>query len=503
MSKYVIGLDNGGTVSKAALFDLEGREICVASRQTDIITPKPGYTERDMEILWKMNCECVREIIDSSGVSNSDIYGIAVCGHGKGLYAWGKDGKPAYNGIISTDNRAWEYVQKWNSNGTAAKLYPQHCQQLMACQQAPLLAWMKDHEPEVYNDIQWVFSVKDYIRFRLTGEAYCEATDISGSALMDVKNACFDKSLLEEMGIGEVFEKLAPLKYSSDNCGFITDQTAELTGMKPGTPVAGGMFDIDGCAIAMDITEPEQFCTITGTWSINEFINPEPITGKSIAMNSLYAIPGFYLMEESSATSAGNLEWVIKNCISKDDIPEGMNKYDFINQLVESVDPSECDVYYLPFLYGSNAHPLAKASFIGLTTFHTTAHMLRAVFEGVAYSNKKHIQKLLASREAPEVIRLAGGVTHSPLWVQMFADVTGFPTETVEGVSELGAMGAAMAAAVAGGQFADYREAAKSMVKVNKPVMPDPDKVKIYQEKYEKYCAVSDALDAVWDRFTV
>jgi sugar (pentulose or hexulose) kinase len=148
----------------------------------------------------------------------------------------------------------------------------------------------------------------------LTSEAWSEATNISGSGLMNVRDASIDRDLLVALSIGEAADMIPPLRYSAEHCGAVTVEAAALTGLAPGTPVAGGMFDIDSCAIAMSITRPEQLCTITGTWSINEFIAKAPITGTCVAMNSLYAIPGFYLLEELSATSAENLEWVIQNC---------------------------------------------------------------------------------------------------------------------------------------------------------------------------------------------
>jgi L-xylulokinase len=231
MSRYAIGLDNGGTVIKAALFDMQGKEIGVASRQTPILTPKPGYTERDMEFLWECNCQCVKEVLDKTGIRPEEVMGLSVCGHGKGLYPWGKDGKPAYPGIVSTDGRAWEYPKRWKENGTYDRIFPKICQNLMACQQVSLLAWLKEYKRDVYDNIQWVFSVKDYIRFRLTGEAYCEATDISGSGLLNVQDAKFDRELLEELGIVEVFDKLAPIKYSYELCGKITPEAARITGL--------------------------------------------------------------------------------------------------------------------------------------------------------------------------------------------------------------------------------------------------------------------------------
>jgi len=502
MGQYAIGLDNGGTVIKAALFDMQGKEIAVASRQTPILTPQPGYTERDMEYLWQCNCACVKEVMDKTRVDAGEVIGIAICGHGKGLYPWGKDGKPAWNGIVSTDGRAWEYPRKWKADGTHAKIRPQTCQDMMACQQVSLLAWFKDHHRDVYDNIQWVFSVKDYIRFRLTGEAYCEATDISGSGLMDVRNARFDKELLADLGIGEVFEKLAPLKYSYEKCGGITAEAAALTGLLAGTPAAGGMFDIDAAAIALNVSTPEDMCTIAGTWSINEYIAKQPVMDGSIAMNSLYAIPGYYLVEECSATSAGNLEWFISRCMEHETVPAGESIYDVINRQVQEVRPEECEVYFLPFLYASNAHPLGKGTFAGLTLYHQKAHMLRAVYEGVVYSHKTHIDKLLATREPPKAIRMAGGAVNSAVWVQMFADILNLPVETVT-VKELGALGCAMAAAVAAEVYEDYKEAAKHMVHIAKRVYPNPEVTGIYQEKYRKYRKLSQALDTVWDEFLV
>jgi len=502
MGNYVIGLDNGGTSTKAAIFDLKGKEIASAGKQTKVIIPKSGYTERDMEELWLANCDCIKRAVDKAGIDAKEVLGIAVCGHGKGLYLWGKDDRPAYNGIISTDSRAWQYPKKWYENGVHKELHPQICQEFMACQQVSLLAWMKDHKRDVYDNIKWIFSVKDYIRFRLTGEAYSEATDISGSGLMDVKNARIDENLLRKLEIEEVYGKLPPIKYSSDFCGAITREAANLTGLLKGTPVAGGMFDVDACAVAVDLTSTKEMCTIAGTWSINEYISKTPVMDGSVAMNSLYAIPGYYLVEECSATSSGNLEWFIENCMGNEKIPEGKDLYQTISEMVDSVLPEESDVYFLPFLYGSNAHPLGKGAFVGLTTFHNKAHMRRAIYEGVAYSHRTHIDKLLASRKLPETIRMAGGAVNSSVWVQMFADVLGIPVETVE-AKELGALGCGMAAAIAAGIYKDYKEAARQMVHVTQIIQPDIERTAVYQKKYEKYRAVRAALDTVWGQFEV
>ena len=75
---YLIGLDNGGTSTKAAVFDVNGNEVATAGRHTKLITPKPGYTERDMEELWLANCACVREALEKAGITFDDVISIEI-----------------------------------------------------------------------------------------------------------------------------------------------------------------------------------------------------------------------------------------------------------------------------------------------------------------------------------------------------------------------------------------------------------------------------------------
>ena len=138
--RYLVGIDNGGTFSKAAVFDEDGKQISVASVPTVTLTPKSGYTERDMNELWEVNAQAVREAVRKSGIDPNEIAGVSFSGHGKGLYMVGYDGKPSYNGIISTDARAWEYVEKWAQDGTKEKVYEKTFQDILACQPVSRMA---------------------------------------------------------------------------------------------------------------------------------------------------------------------------------------------------------------------------------------------------------------------------------------------------------------------------------------------------------------------------
>ncbi len=500
--KYYLGLDNGGTTTKAALYDARGREIGVASRETQMITPRPCWTERDMEEMWDANCAVIRDVLAKTGISPDDVAGVAACGHGKGLYLWGKDGKPARNGIISTDNRAYAYPVKWRGDGTEARAYAMSCQHVMACQPVALLAWLKDNEPRVMENIQWVFECKDYVRFRLTGEARAEITDYSGAHLVNLYTRQYDDALLDCFDLRAIRGALPPLCGSLEVAGRVSEEAAARCGLRAGTPVAGGMFDIDACAIAVNVLDERKLCMIAGTWSINEYPRRTPVVDGKVQMNSLFALPEYYLIEESSPTSAGNNEWFVRNLL-----PEvraaakanGHSVYDEMNAWVESIPPEQFVPIFHPFLMASNAHPNAKGSFIGLDVSHTRAHLVKSVYEGIVYCHRWHLEKLLATRGTPpECVRLAGGAAKSKVWTQMFADILGLPVETVD-VNETGALGCAISAAAATGAYPTLAEAAAAMCPVGRRAEPDRAAHAAYDRRYRLYARILECLDPLWD----
>ena len=499
--RYFVGLDNGGTTTKAVLYTQDGEEAGSASIDTAVATPRPGFTERDMDEMWQANCAILKRVISDSQVNPADIAGVAVCGHGKGLYLWGKDGKPAYRGIISTDNRAWEYVERWKQEGTEQAVFKLSCQHILACQPVALLAWLRDHEPAVLVNVRWIFECKDYIRFRLTGNPMAEITDYSGANFVNLETGQYDRRLMSLFGLEDLSDALPPLCNSTDVCGHITEEVAALTGLAAGTPVAGGMFDIDACALAVNVVDDTHICMIAGTWSINESPSKAPVRDGSVLMNSFFCIPGLYLLEESSATSAGNLEWFINSLLpelkaNKNERHE--NLFDELNAWVGSIPAAEFCPIFLPFLMASNVHPNAKASFVGLSSYHSRKHLVRSIYEGIAFCHRYHLEKLLKARgNNPESIRLAGGVANSAVWSQMFADVMQLPVETVA-VREAGALGCAMSAAVAVGLYRNLGEAAAKMTRIKSAFYPLAESVPAYERKYALYLKVIRSLDNVW-----
>lgn len=504
MAKYLLGIDNGCTVSKAAIFDLLGKEIAVASRRTETITPKPGWAERNINEVWQATAEAIKEVITKSGLSPEEIVAVAPTGHGNGLYLVDKQGNPVRAAIMSTDSRARSYIDQWLKQGVDEAIRPKTMQSLWPAQPNALLAWLRDNEPEVLRRAGWVLMCKDYIRFRLTGQIYAELTDMSGTSLMNVGTAQYDPEVLEAFGIAEMQDLLPPIKRTEDICGHVTAEAANETGLKEGTQIAGGMFDIDACGLASGIVDESQLCMVAGTWGNNQYISKKPVVDKDVFMTSCYSIPGYYLMLEGSATSASNLDWFVTQFFEAErDLAKqkGKSIYDLCNDLVDTTKPQDTNIIFLPFLFASNVNPDAKSCLIGLNGWHNRGHLLRAIYEGIVFAYKTHVERLLKFRDMPDTIRLTGGAAQSRVWVQIFADCFQTPVEIPEG-TELGALGAAIAAAVAVGCYENYQEAIKAMVRFSRVQKPEPAQKDIYSTKYQRYKKVLAALDPIWKDFT-
>jgi L-xylulokinase len=503
MPSYLMGIDNGLTVSKAAIFDLQGREVAVQGHKVDLSYPRPAWVERDSEAVWQTTAAAIRQVIDKAGIDARDIVGVGNSAHGNGLYLVDKSGAPLGPAVTSMDNRAGDIVAEWfQPGGVHDQSFPIVMTNIWAAQPAALLAWFKRQRPEVYEQIGYAFPCKDYIKFRLTGKATSDYTDMSGSSLYDSRSRCFSPELLDLYGIGDILSAL-PLPIDSHAlAGQVTREAAALTGLVEGTPVAGGLFDIDAAALGAGVIDEGVLCVIAGTWSINEVVTRQPLVDERLLMCTLFAVPGLWLVTDSSATSATNLEWFVTQFCHEEKAAaaeRGISVYEVCNEIVASLPPGGTDVIFHPFLFGSNVQANARAGFYGLGAWHTKAHVLRALYEGVVYGHLDHVNKLRSAGVQVGLARLTGGGARSTVWTQMFADALELPIE-VPAASEIAALGAAMAAGIGTGVYAGYAEAVAQAVQVLRRHEPQPEATLQYLARYQEYRCLLEAMREPWRR---
>jgi L-xylulokinase len=503
VAEYLMGIDNGLTLSKVAVFDLEGRTVQVACRKIEVQYPRPGYTERDMDHVWQKTAEAIREVIETSGIDSADILAIGNSGHGNGLYVLDRDGRAFRPSIASMDGRAPEIVEEWmRPGGVRDRAFPHTLQSCWAGQPSVLLAWLKRHEPDSYRRIGKVMLCTDYIKHCLTGEHTTDYSISSGGSLLDSPKRSFSRELLEIYGIPELFPAMPRLVWGHEIAGQVTPEAARQTGLAAGTPVTGGLFDIDAAAIGAGVIGDGILCLIAGTWSINQVITSEPIVDKRIFLSSLYAVPGMWLTLEASPASATNLEWFVNNfCFEERQEAQarGISVYEVCNEKVASLAPGSTDIIFHPYLFGSDVQATARAGFYGLGAWHTKTHVLRALYEGVVYGHMNHVEKLLAAGARIEKARMTGGGSHSLVWTQMFADALGLRVEVPEG-AEVAARGVAMAAGIGAGVYRDYADAVEKVVHVERVHLPDAQATPHYQARFLEYKTILEAMKEPWNR---
>ena len=488
MNAFFMGVDLGGTVIKAGIYSPEGQEIIVAEHPFPTESPEAGFSERNMEALWQATCGVIHEAINKSRLNASQITGISFSSHGKGLYLLDKHGKPVRNGIVSSDSRAQSIVDEWHQDGTAEKAYPLSLQQLWPSHPVSLLRWLKQHEPESYHNTRYVLMVHDYIRYRLTDHITCEETNISGSQLYNPTTSSYDPKLCQLFGIDEVNDKLAPVINSAQLAGTVTTQAAAESGLVEGTPVFGGFFDVVGAALASGVSQKDKLSAVAGTWTISTRVFDEIVPSDYPYVWSKYCIPGTYFVHEGSPTSASNLAWFTRHFFN-----QRFQDYDVLNHCVAEGATRQNDILFFPWLYGSNYHSNLQGGLLGLSSHHTDADIIYAIYEGIVFSHLLHQDRIVGIDNNTKAIRFTGGPTQSPLWMQMFCDASNLPLEVVD-VQQSGCQAAALCAAVGTGYYAGFDVAiAASTPKI---IRYQPNEIAHQQlrKKFARFKSVADAL---------
>jgi L-xylulokinase len=506
-------IDCGLTDTKAVIIDATGRECARARVATEVCT-RGDTNEIDMAAQWQKTARVMREALRDAGVASGGIACVGASGHGGGLYPVDARGEPVCHAFTSMDGRSRGTLDTLRRNG--ASCYPLTRHHPWSGQPTGQLRWLKDNRRDLYDRIRWMLGAKDWVNFNLTGKASADYTDASNDGLLNLHTRSYDPRILEAFGIPEMAGKLPPLRGSSEIVGAVSRRAAAETGLAAGTPVVGGLFDVIACALGSGVHDARAHSIIAGTWNINTSLEDRLVQTPPSVKCSLSADGTRYAYVESSATSAGNLEWFLRKVLRgfpaggnatdprgapadphrerADSSFDPVDPYRAVNDAVASIGPRESQVIYLPFLYPSHLSLTMEAGFLGLRAEHGSAHMLRAIFEGVAFAHRQHLEILAAHGLGRPRAVLSGGAANSAIWAAMFADVTGLLVETTD-TSQAGAMGVAACAAKGTGMYGSLEDAVGTMVRTRGRHLPDPSARAAYDEKYRRYLDIIRLFD--------
>lgn len=495
---YFVGVDLGGTVVKASVFDENGAELGTAGRRTRLISDVPGQAERSIEETRVLTLEAVRDAIEISRVDPKSIAAVGTTGHGKGGYFFDVEGSP-FLGIVSTDTRSIEVSNRLlAAEDFDRAIYDRILQPLWPAHTATILTWLKESQRETYDNIGTLLFAKDVLRYILTDELATEKTDISGSGLWNNRTGGVDEAVLARLGIEEIRNAVPEVLESQQVAGHVTARVASDTGLLEGTPVVGGLFDVTGAALATGVRESDELAAVVGTWAIAEFVSADvsavlEADGRHVVQ--AHCVPGQWMVHEASPTSASNLEWFTQALLP--DIPEE-ERFDYCNDVVSRT--AETGVTFFPFIFGDDLGANASGTFWGLRAGTGRDEMIRAVYEGIVFQQARHLNTLLDILPPPKRVRFAGGATRSRIWMQMFADVLELPV-TVSPATELGALGAAITAAVGVGAYSDFNAAMDAMTGIRDTYEPDYTHGEPLREKQKRFDAAVHDMVEIWRRY--
>ncbi len=505
----LLGIDLGTTGVKAALFAAEdGHVISSAFVGYPLVHPQPGWAEQDPELWWRATIAaigaCLRESA-AQGVAPSDVRGVGLSGQMHGVVLLDRDFKVLRPCIIWADQRSDAQCRWMTEQVGASRLIDYVSNPALPGFSAPKALWVRDNEPEIFAQTHTIILPKDYIRFRLTGILAMEISDAAGTCLLDVKHGTWSQEVIQAIGFDPTL--LPPVVPADAVCGTITGEVEQLTGLKAGTPVAGGGADNACGAVGNGIVRPGLALVSIGTSGVllahAETLQVD-VSGPIPRVHTFnHAVPhAWYLMGVTQGAGL-SLRWVRDNL----GLPElalerwtGIDAYELLTREAEGVPPGCDGLLFLPYLQGERTPHLdayARGGWIGLTASHNRRHLVRAVLEGVAFSLKDCYAIIREQGLQLDQLRATGGGAKSLLWRQILADILG--VELVTTTAEEGpAFGAALLAGVASGVYGSVSQACEMTVRVVDRTEPRSELAPIYEIAYEKYRALYPALKPIF-----
>ena len=491
---YLIGVDLGTSGTKTVLFNENGDVIASKTIEYPLYQPQNGWAEQDPLDWWHAAAGSMKAVVEKSGVNPSEIKGIGISGQMHGLVMLDKAGNVLRKSIIWCDQRTAKECVEITEKVGAKRLIEITANPALTGFTASKILWVRNNEPEVYDKCAHILLPKDYVRYMLTGEFATEVSDASGMQLLDVPNRCWSEEVLSKLGIDKSL--LAKVYESPEVTGKLTKQAAELTGLAENTPVVGGAGDNAAAAVGTGTVEDGiAFTTIGTSGVVFAHTSKLSIDPKGRVHTFCCAVPGAWHVMGVTQGAGLSLKWFRDNFCHEEMITaSGMGKdpYYLMDKQAERI-PIGCDrLLYLPYLMGERTphlDPDCRGAFFGLSAMHTRQHLLRAVMEGVTYSQRDSVEVLRGMGVQIKDMLACGGGGSSPLWRQMLADVYGCPVKTV--VSKEGpALGVAILAGTGVGIYKSVQEGCRAVIRTNPPQNPIPEN----SVQYEKYYKIYDEL---------
>ncbi|MBY5985574.1 FGGY-family carbohydrate kinase [Halomonas sp. DP5Y7-2] len=450
----VIGIDIGTQSAKVLIIDAGGRILASRQHGYRVDTPYPRWAEQWPEVWWQAIVDGIRDCLKAPGIDPDSVKALCISSlYGGSGIAVNADMTPLHPCLIWMDRRAEAEVQWVKQHIDLERLEAITGNGVDSYYGFTKMLWLKRHRPEVWANTRHLLPPNSYMAYLLTGEVavdHSSAGNIGG--IYDLANRCWSEEMTTALGIE--LDKLPERLVDSDaSIGTLTEAAARWLGLPPGIPVVAGGVDAAMATLAAGATSTGHHVAMIGTSMCWGFIRQqlEPTRGL-VSMPHVHNGSRDIYTFGGALTAGASLSWCLDVLFGEDHDPDAA--YAMLEPAAAALSPGADGLVFLPYLMGERS-PLwdarASAAFFGLNLTHRRQHLYRAVLEGVAYA-LRHNMEAAATMDAslaPGLI-VVGGVTHSDLWMQIIADVTGREVFTYRDDVE-----AAFGAALLAGQHVD------------------------------------------------
>ncbi len=476
---YYIGVDLGTSAVKLLLLEA-GTVRKTVTRSYPLSLPREGWSEQNPEDWWRETAAGIRELVQD--IDREKVAGISFGGQMHGLVALDGSDRVIRPAILWNDGRTEAKTRYLNEQVGTEKLLAETGNIAFAGFTAPKILWMRREEPEHFRRIARILLPKDYLSYRMTGIAATDYSDASGTLLLDVKHKRWSREMVELCGLSP--EALPELYESFQTVGRLTPRAAEELGLTTQVQVAAGAGDNAAAAVGTGVVG-EGGCNISLGTSGTVFISSRTfrMEPRGVLHAFAHADGGYHLMGCMLSAAICN-QWWMRDIL-------GTEQFEEEQKAVGSL--GENPVYFLPYLMGERSphnDPKARGVFFGLSLETSRGQMTQAVLEGVAYGLRDSLE---LARVQVTRSRLCGGGAKSRLWRRILANVLQLSLEIPE-AEEGPALGAAMLAAVACGEYGSVQEAAEAVVRVRECLDPEPKLTELYQHGYEQFRRLYPAM---------
>jgi xylulokinase len=506
MNDTILGLDIGTTSTKAVLFGPSGEELAVAEQSYRLRTPNPGWVEQDPEDVWQAVLHVLRMVsadgrprVAAPTAGTGRPLALALAAQSGSLLPARKDGTPVSPIITWLDGRTESLVSRWQAEDIEPKvraisgwhLYPGLC--------LPTIAWLRQHQPEVFAAAEHYFSVNDFLVHRLAGHFCTNPSNGGGMQLVDVATADWSAELCALAGIEP--GQLSPIRPAGAVVGPIRPEVSHVTGLPADTVVVNGGHDQGCTALGLGMTTPGQVLLGCGTaWvvtgvtdTLDLAVLPPSLDLNFLPMPQHGAVR--WTMSQSLGGLGASLEWLLQRCWTATESASEVARADAFAALdveLEGTTPGGGGLLFLPLTGGHSAPAGEQCGVLwGLRLDHTRADMARAVMEGVAYELRWALEPIRQAKMPIQHMWMIGGAAQSPLWPAIVADATGIPLSLPQG-EHWPAVGAAILAGVGSGAFETIAETQARFRRPKRQIEPDRARMAIYDQHFSDYQQLSE-----------